>query len=880
MRYASLLIPLLLSSAAVAADDLIPPAAERFSATADEVPDFQRHIMPLMGRLGCNGRACHGSFQGRGGLRLSLFGYDPKMDHEALTKVETDSGETLVNLKSPDDSPLIQYPTDADSHEGGERFEKGSWVSHLLDAWMRGKALGIEKPQRLVQLEVLPSELVFAKPGEESQLQVIAHWDDGSKEDVTCLARFKTNNEAIAEIDENGRVVVMGRGDTHVVAFYDNGVTAVPVLTPVNELTGDKYPQVAVATKVDELVVAKLRKLGVIPSDVCSDGAFLRRVSLDIAGTLPTADEAAAFLADSSPDKRSRKIDELLERPAYAAWWATKFCDLTGNNPQNMGEASFRNEQSQQWYRWVYARLAENSPYDELVAGIIVSQGRAADQSYDEYAEEMTSYVRTKNAADFSQRKTMPHYWARRTFRTPEDRALGVAYAFLGIRIQCAQCHKHPFDQWTQDDFKQFTGFFRGVTYGVSPKSREDYNEMQESLGLRGKNGGEIRRMMAKLARDGKTVPFRELFVAGPPRKNNNRSSNNRRRSSNARAVSAKLLAAEVVDLTKQADPRAPVMEWMRRKDNAYFSRALVNRVWAHYFHAGIIDPPDDLNLANPPSNRALLAHLSQGFIESGYDLKWVHREIANSDTYQRSWRANETNLADRRNFSRAVPRRLPAEVAYDALVQATASSSKLASLAADPMTRAISHSSVRGGATRYAMTVFGKPSREQTCDCERSDEPTLLQSVYLQNDRDVQTMIDRGGWLTELARQLKEPAPGGQSGAAGQIANLQRQIRQLRNQGKKKRADELARRLNALRKRQAAGTTSNKRPADGKQRSSDVDHDELIRVAFLRTVTRTPNEDELADARSYLADSDSTVSGVRDLLWALLNTKEFVVNH
>ncbi|MAG93734.1 MAG: hypothetical protein CMJ48_08305, partial [Planctomycetaceae bacterium] len=278
MRYASLLIPLLLSSAAVAADDLIPPAAERFSATADEVPDFQRHIMPLMGRLGCNGRACHGSFQGRGGLRLSLFGYDPKMDHEALTKVETDSGETLVNLKSPDDSPLIQYPTDADSHEGGERFEKGSWVSHLLDAWMRGKALGIEKPQRLVQLEVLPSELVFAKPGEESQLQVIAHWDDGSKEDVTCLARFKTNNEAIAEIDENGRVVVMGRGDTHVVAFYDNGVTAVPVLTPVNELTGDKYPQVAVATKVDELVVAKLRKLGVIPSDVCSDGAFLRRV--------------------------------------------------------------------------------------------------------------------------------------------------------------------------------------------------------------------------------------------------------------------------------------------------------------------------------------------------------------------------------------------------------------------------------------------------------------------------------------------------------------------------------------------------------------------------------------------------------------------------
>lgn len=859
----------LLAATSSVAEDVVAPASQRFAqADVDETPDFQRHVMPLMGRLGCNGRACHGSFQGRGGFRLSLFGYDPKFDHDALTTVESDSGETLVNRDDPESSMLLYYPSDEDSHEGGARFEEGSWEYHVLAAWIRGEAKGIETPRHLVQLEVQPAELVFAKPGEEVQLRVIAHWEDGTREDVTCLARFQTNNEAIVEIDTNGHVTVTGKGDTHVVAFYDNGVTAVPVLTPVSDLAGDNYPKVATPTKIDKLVVNKLRKLGIVPSETNSDAEFLRRVSLDIAGTLPTAEEAEAFLADESSDKRARKIDELLERPAYAAWWATKFCDLTGNNPQNMGEASFRNEQAAQWYQWTFARIQENVPYDEFVARMLVSAGRDEGQSYDEYAAEMTSYVRKEDPADFASRKTMPHYWSRRTFRTPEDRALGVAYAFLGIRIQCAQCHKHPFDQWTQQDFQQFTQFFRGINYNVSRESRDDYNRMQEELGLKGKNGGDVRRMMTKLARDGKTVPFRELFVQPTPRNKNVKN-----KSASARAVSAKLLAGEEIDLTKCDDPREPVMEWMRRKDNAYFARAFVNRVWAHYFHAGIIDPPDDLNLANPPSNRELLDYLSQGFIDSGFDMKWVHREITNSRTYQLSWKPNETNLMDRRNFSRAIPRRMPAEVAYDALVQATASSAKLESLADDPPARAISHASVRGANTRYAMTVFGKPARETTCDCERSGQPTLLQSVYLQNDRDVLTMIDRGGWLTELARELKEPAPGGVQNVTRQIQNLQRQVNQLRKQGKDKEANKLAKRLRALRQQKD-------KPAKKLAAAKDVDRDALIREVYLRTVTRPPTDTELADSREYLAQAKTNVEGVRDLLWALLNTKEFVVNH
>lgn len=782
------------------AADVLPPAAERFLAgkVADS-PDFQRHVMPLLGRLGCNGRSCHGSFQGRGGFRLSLFGYDPAFDHEALTRLTGDADQPRIDRDNPAASLMLVKPTDADLHEGGKRMEADGWESRLLAEWIRSGAPAIETPHKLQRLEVIPAEIVFSQPGESATIRVIAHWADGTAEDVTCLCRFQTNNEALADITLEALVTCKGRGDTHVVAFYDNGVTAVPVMAPVTGQVGGKYPQVAAETTIDRLVLDKLSKLGVVPSEVCTDAEFLRRASLDITGTLPTAAEVEAFLADASADKRSRKIDELLERPAYAAWWATKLCDLTGNNPQWMAETAFRSEQSAQWYDWIYARLRENVPYDELVARIVLSVGRQEGQSYADYAHEMTAYVRRDKPADFADRATMPHYWSRRTFTSAEDRALGVAYAFLGMRLQCAQCHKHPFDQWSQDDFQKFAAFFSGITYGVSGEARDDYNRMQDELGLRGKNGNEMRRMMSDLARKGTSVPFRELYVTAARR---------------GGARTARLLAGEEVDLSAAGDPRAPVMEWMRRKDNPYFARAFVNRAWAHYFHAGIVNPPDDMNLANPPSNAALLEYLADGFIKHGYDMKWLHREITNSAAYQRSWRPNETNLHDLRNFSRAIPRRLPAEVAYDAIVCATASSTRLAALEKEPASRAISHASIasRTSPAGYAMQVFGKPARETTCDCERSGEPTLLQSVYLQNDRDVTTLIDRGGWVAEAARQGRPP-------------------------------------------------------------------EELVRQAYLRTLSRPPNQPELQRSLAYLSES-SSAEGLRDLVWALINTKEFVVNH
>ncbi|MCU0874292.1 MAG: DUF1549 domain-containing protein, partial [Pirellulaceae bacterium] len=337
---------ILVAAESQAADEILPPISQRFAAAdGQETPSFQRHVVNLFGRLGCNGRSCHGSFQGRGGLQLSLFGYDFQADHAALVakdspRIDVQTAESLILVK----------PTDADMHEGGQRYDKGSWQYHVFLRWIQTGAKLAEQPDLLMRLEVTPAEIRFAKKGDQVQLQAVAVWEDGSREDVTPLCRFVTNDEAIAKIDDQGRVTSGEPGDTHVVVSYDNGVQAVPVLQPVSELRDARYPQVPTPTKVDELVVAKLRKLGVVPSDVCSDAEFLRRASLDLTGTLPTPKDVEAFLADPSPQKRAKKIDQLLETPAYAAWWTTKLCDFTGNNDDQLINATpLRGQASKDW---------------------------------------------------------------------------------------------------------------------------------------------------------------------------------------------------------------------------------------------------------------------------------------------------------------------------------------------------------------------------------------------------------------------------------------------------------------------------------------------------------------------------------------------------
>ena len=883
------------------------PVGETPAAKTEEVPSFQRHVLPLMGRLGCNGRSCHGSFQGQGGFRLSLFGYDFKADHDALLKGD----HPRANVAEAEESLMLLKASQEVPHKGGKRMDVDSWEYRLLSRWIQSGAKGVDEHDiGFERLDVSPAQIVFTKAGETVQLKVTAVWRDGQQEDVTPLCRFRTNDESVSEVDANGLVKALGPGDTHIVAFYDNGVVPVQTLLPVSDLTGDKYPAVPTPTKIDELVVQKQRTLGMVSSELCTDAEFLRRVSLDMTGTLPAADEVEAFLADQSSDKRAKKVDELLERPAYAAWWATRMSDVLGNSP-----ASFNNQErnigekvSSIYFHWLEQRLKSNMPYDQIVEGILVSQSRNPGQSYEDYVKEMGSYFRKANPAEYT-RATVPFFWMRNTFNQQPERSMATAYAFLGVRLQCAQCHKHPFDQWTQDDFNQFTNFFGRIVYN-QPESKEDRQQFAALTETFKKD----RKLQAQAIDKGEMYPFREVYLsANTPNRNVKKGDKNNKRPKVTQSVTARALGDDPVDLPKETDPRQVLMNWMREKDNPYFARAYVNRVWSAYFGVGIIEPADDLNLANPPSNAPLLDYLAQSFIENKFDIKRLHREIANSRTYQLSWKTNETNKLDTRNFSHSMPRRLPAEVAYDAVKSAVASSNELAKWKDDPSSRAIATTTgyQRNGAAgklQYGLVVFGRPVRLTNCDCERSNEPSLLQTIYLRNDNEIYQTLQTSGWLKEFDKKLgvvtadetKNRAVEERQKNAGKnrmkqltrgITEGKKLIAKLKEANKTDKLAEAEKNVTSLEaklaklqetapKAETAAPTPEVKPATESVKLAESDWDAIIREAYLRTVSRPPTADEIQRSKQYITESEQASVGMRDLVWALLNTKEFIVNH
>ncbi|QDV88111.1 DUF1549 and DUF1553 domain-containing protein [Planctomycetes bacterium TBK1r] len=907
-----------------------PSIQSRFSdEDIDEVPDFQKHVMPLLGRLGCNGRACHGSFQGRGDFQLSLFGYDFSGDHEALMAENTGR----VDVDDVEESLILAKPTDADMHEGGKRFEKGQWQYRVLRNWIAdGARFDKESFQQLKKLQIEPSEIRFGDTAENVQLTAIAHWADGTVEDVTALCRFSSNDDSIAAIDAEGHIQSGDAGDTHVVVYYDNAVVPVPVLRPISAPTTDAAESIAQRTPnrgeptqpIDVLVKQKLDKLGIVTSDLCTDAEFIRRAALDITGVLPSGERVEAFLADDTADKRQRLVEELLQSPAYGAWWATRLSDWTGNNAEQLNNVlPVQNVGTKLWFNWLRKRLQDNMPYDEIIEGIVSAESLEDGESYLEYCREMTEIC----GGDFdryAERESMPLFWARRNFQKPEDRAIGFAYTFLGVRIECAQCHKHPFDQWSKQDFDDFSTLFGVVRAGnanqVSPDSKKAREELMEKLtGGEKLNGGDLRRKIQQAARSGEVVPFGELYITARgmtdgQKKQRAAAKKKGRKLPPVRVPTGKILGVEQkVDLDE--DPRPALMQWLRDESNPYFAKAIVNRVWSNYFGIGIVDPTDDMNLANPPSNAALLDHLASEFIAHDFDLKWLHREIVTSDTYQRSSATNSTNAADRKNFSHHLPRRLPAEVVYDMVVLATGSTQK-----ADQMRGELDQMAIADGKARrrnnsdFALEVFGQSIRESNCDCDRSDAPSLLQSIYLRNDAEMYGRIAaRDGWVAEACKELGIAAPRAGAGADPRAAAAQRAADSMRRQiidrirqfnklpeaRREQTQKRIVQQYNSVAKKlrkdyhvpsfeelvAAPNTWTELTPPVATEGSdgvieSDRSLEKVVRQAYLRTLSRYPDDEEQQVAIDYINESENKTNGIEGLMWALVNTKEFIISH
>ena len=731
-----------------------------------------------------------------------MFGYDFEADHEAMSGGD----DPRVNLDQPAESLILQKPTSEDEHDGGQRFLPGGWEEALLRHWIEGGAPGrADDAAQFVRLEVSPAAIDFRTIDEQQQLRVVAVWSDGTSEDVTPLSRYQSNDEAQASVDADGLVTCHRSGDTDIIVMYDNGVVPVPVLKPVSDSAVADYPHIPQPTRIDKLVVEKLRRLGIIPSELCSDEEFLRRISADLIGTFPTPQEIGEFCADPSEDKRDRKIDELLERPAYVTWWTQQFCDLTGSNAGYLGSTEMAQPVAQQWRDWLERRVAENSGWDEITRGIVLATSRRPGQPYEEHVVEQSGYTRSRDPDDYAgESPSMPHYWYRDNQSQPRDKALAFGYVFLGVRLECAECHKHPFDQWSQQDFQLFTEFFTRIKAGTPPDAVETRERMREMLGVPVKlDTAALRRQSyLRIAAEGRPIPWKEIYIDAP----------------RDAPQFARLLGGPRLDLSDYQDPREPLEAWLTHPENPYFARAFVNRIWAHYFHRGIVHPTDDLNLANPPSNGPLLDYLADAFIESGFDIRWLHREIAGSRTYQLSWRSNETNRHDERNFSRAVIRRLPAEVVVDAIDQATANAAFLEGVSSRVDGRSIgAHPrSYQARTVDYSLLVFGKPLRTTNCDCERQSSPTLLQALYMRNDEEIFENLDRAdGWLSELRAAESEREP-----------------------------------------------------------------DAIVTEAYLRTLCRVPSSDELATGVEWIDESEDRMDALRDLMWALLNSQEFVTNH
>ncbi|HVA49697.1 MAG TPA: DUF1549 and DUF1553 domain-containing protein [Pirellulales bacterium] len=789
------------------------------SATVDppvvENVDFERHVAPLFSRLGCNSGACHGRTEGQGGFRLSLFGGAPAKDYLAVTEQES----RRVVTEAPHESLILAKPSRHADHEGGLRMPDDSWQYAVVRRWIAdgarhvagsgevrrlviGQAFqpGLESSVRGRQTGKPDSQTTLFKlaPRDALRLRITAEFADGTVEDVSAFVEFRSIDEAVATVDDHGRVTAVGPGYASIVASYLGSFAHGPLVVPYPPAE-ESQPRLPPANLIDEEIDRRLAALGLASSLPASDEEFLRRATLDVLGTVPTVDAVRDFLADQDPLKRARAIDRLLAHPRRAAVWASKMCDVTACNVDTMEPPeALRPKRAKMWHDWLRRRFIDNVPYDQLARGVLCAtsrDGEPIDRWIEEEAEREAAALASFDS-DYARRPGLDLYWRRVGAEGPppvEDLAELTASAFLGLRLHCARCHHHPYDRWSQRDFAGFAQILGRVQFGASTALRSEMNRQLEARRQRRASGATY-----------PTLPrLREVYVSATARPLIDA----------APEASAPATAPGGPVLADTSDPRQPFAAWLTRPDNPFFARSFVNRVWAKYFGAGLVEPVDDMSASNPARHPALLERLAAEFVHSGYDIGRLERLILSSNAYQRSARAAGNNAADSRSFARATVRPLPAETLIDALNTALETTEDFGPDApAGSTAHEVAPNRLSGTNLDTIFRLLGRGARRSLCDCDRAAGPSIRQPIFLMSDPSVLKKI-AGGRLTRLL-------------------------------------------------------------------DAGCDDRTIIAELYLATLTRFPDEDELEFLAYRVSTAPDRHAAFADVLWAIVNTREFSTNH
>jgi len=638
---------------------------------------FSMDVMPIFTKGGCNAGSCHGSTRGKDKFRLSLFGFDPQRDYFCLTREEFGR---RINTARPDDALIIEKAVGRVTHTGGKLFEEKSWMYDTLVEWLAaGAPNDPANTPKVVDLEIYPKQAVLEGPDTLQQLTVRAKYSDGTDRDVTRETVFISNNGIAAKADPNGLITSGKPGEVFIMARFDQITTGTQILS-IPKLPDFKFPDEPAANYIDTLVYNKHKKVRITPSDLCDDNTFIRRVYLDVIGQLPEAAAVEKFVTDKSSDKRAKLVEELLGRPEFVKMWVMKWAELlqirTNNN-------QFQYKNAILYFEWLRSQFEKNRPMNEIVQELLGARGGTFSNPAGNY------YQIQRDALKLME---------------------NTAQIFMGMRIQCAQCHNHPFDRWTMDDYYSFGNFFSQIGRKGSEDNREQIIYNRGSGGVRHPVGN------------------RDM----PP----------------------KFLGGEAPD-TAGKDRREVLAKWLASDENPFFAKNMANIVWGHFMGVGIVEPVDDVRISNPPSNPELLDELGQRFAKSGYDFKQLVRDICNSRTYQRTVQSNDSNKEDTRNFAKASIRRVRAEVLLDIISQVTDTQNKFRGLPNGASAVEI----VDGRTSTFFLTTFGRATRDTVCSCEVALEPNLSQALHLLNGSTVNAKCTQGGVVTKALAAKKTPS-------------------------------------------------------------------------------------------------------------------------